>query len=147
LDTLTEGNLVRWSAGELAGLGVVAGLENSGRRVRVRFDNGDENLFAWPTDVLERIVFPTGSQVHIVADDEIGVVANVAHSSGRTFYVVQLPGGVQKTVHEEGVRVAIVTDPLQLLRSGALHTARSVNLRVAATRLLFAHQFDELSSL
>jgi SNF2 family DNA or RNA helicase len=43
--------------------------------------------------------------------------------------------------------VAIVTDPLQLLRSGALHTARSVNLRVAATRLLFAHQFDELSSL
>ena len=144
--TLAVGSLVRWVAGAGGGIGVVTDADG-GRKVRVRFDNGDENLFAWPNDVLERVVFETGTQVHILADDEVGVVGSVTDVGGKIFYGVRLPGGVEKTVLEDGVRVAIVTDPLQLLRAGTLDSARSVNLRLAATRLLFAHQFDELSSL
>jgi superfamily II DNA or RNA helicase len=48
---------------------------------------------------------------------------------------------------EDGVRPAAVTDPVERLRAGALHGARSTNLRLAATRLLFAYQHDELSTL
>ena len=48
---------------------------------------------------------------------------------------------------EDGVRIAVETDPLAQMRGGKLDSARSVNLRIAATRLLFAHQYDELSSL
>jgi ATP-dependent helicase HepA len=146
-EVLVPGNLVRWTAREAAGLGVVVAVENGGKRLRVRFDNGDENLFALPTDVLERVLFTAGSQVHLAAEDEIGVVADVVNVDGKTFYAVQLPGGIQKTVLEDGVRIAVVTDPLQLIRAGSLDPARSVNLRIAASRLLFAHQFDELSSL
>jgi ATP-dependent helicase HepA len=137
---------VKWVAGSGSGIGVVVEADG-GRRVRVRFDTGEENLFAWPNDVLERVVFEQGSQVHIVADDEVGVVSNVIDVDGKLFYAVRLPGGVQKTVLEDGVREAVITDPLQLMRAGTLDSARSVNLRIAATRLLFAHQFDELSSL
>lgn len=145
--TVAVGSLVRWTAGAGSGIGVVVDVDSGGRRIRVRFDTGEENLFAWPSDVLERVVFDTGTQVHIAADDEVGVVGSVTDVDGKIFYGVQLPGGIQKTVLEDGVRVAVVTDPLQLLRAGTLDEARSVNLRIAATRLLFAHQFDELSSL
>ena len=145
-NTIAPGNLVRWTSGAAGGIGVVTSVDG-GRAVHVRFDNGDENLFAWPNDVLERIVFARGTQVLLLAEDEVGVISNVTDVDGRMFYAVQLPGGVQKTVLEEGVRTAIVTDPLQLLRAGPLDSARSVNLRTAATRLLFAHRFDELSSL
>lgn len=143
---ISIGNLVRWTSGAGGGIGVVTETEDR-RRVRVRFDNGDENLFAWPNDVLERVVFAKGAQVLLLADDEVGVISNITDLGGRIFYAVQLPGGVQKTVLEEGVRTAIVTDPLQLVRAGTFDSARSVNLRTAATRLLFAHRFDELSSL
>jgi ATP-dependent helicase HepA len=143
---VVAGNLVRWASGASGGLGVVVAVDG-GRRIQVRFDTGEENLFAWPNDVLERVVFTPGSQIHLLADNEVGVVSNVTEVDGKVFYAVQLPGGVQKTVLEDGVRVAVITDPLQLMRSGTLDSARSVNLRIAATRLLFAHQYDELSSL
>ena len=141
---LAAGNVVRWVAG--GGVGVVVDFDG-GRQVRVRFDSGEENLFAWPNDVLERVHFEPGSKVHLLADDEIGVVTTVTEIDERLFYAVQLPAGVQKTVLEDGLRAAVITDPLELLRAGTLDPARSVNLRLSATRLLFAHQFDELSSL
>jgi SNF2 family DNA or RNA helicase len=143
---LVAGNVVRWVAGANGGVGIVVDVDG-GRQVRVRFDTGEENLFAWPNDVLERVRFEPGSKVHLLADDEIGVVSDVTEIEGRLFYAVQLPAGVQKTVLEDGVRAAVITDPLELLRAGTVDSARSVNLRLSATRLLFAHQFDELSSL
>lgn len=48
---------------------------------------------------------------------------------------------------ESGLRPALVTDPVELLRRGVVHDARSTNLRIVATRLQYAHRYDELSSL
>jgi SNF2 family DNA or RNA helicase len=140
------GNLVRWlngPAGHDLGevVSVVAG------RVHVRLDTGEERAFVWPSEVLEPLVFAPGRHVRVVGGDEVGVVAESQQMDGRRFYVVNLPQGVRRTVMESGLRPAVITDPEALLRSGELDFARSVNLRVAATRLLFAHQFDELSSL
>ena len=118
-----------------------------GRAVQVRFDNGDDHIFAWPNDALERVKFDSGDDVLLLADDEVGVVSSVNEVDGKIFYAVNLPGGRRKTVLEDGVRRAVLTDPIELMKRGELDSARSVNLRLAATRLLFAHQFDELSSL
>jgi hypothetical protein len=126
---------------------VVTTADPSGRKLGVRFDNGDEQIFAWPNDALERVTFDPGADVHLLADDEVGVVSSMNDADGKIFYTVNLPGGRRKTVLEDGVRRALLTDPVELMRRGQLDSARSVNLRLAATRLLFAHQFDELSSL
>jgi SNF2 family DNA or RNA helicase len=142
---LPPGSLVRWQAGPQGGVGVV--VDASPRQVRVRFDTGEEQIFVWPNDVLERVTFEAGTQVQVLADGEVGVVVARSEARDRFFYAVGLPGGIQKTVAEDGLRTAVITDPLYLLRTGSLDSARSVNLRLAATRLLFAHQFDELSSL
>ena len=144
---MVTGNLVRWLSGAGTGIGVVTDSDPSGRKLYVRFDNGDDQMFAWPSDALERVTFDPGDDVHLVADDEVGVVSSLTEVDGKIFYVVNLPGGRRKTVLEDGVRRALLTDPIELMRRGRLDSARSVNLRLAATRLLFAHQFDELSSL
>jgi SNF2 family DNA or RNA helicase len=145
--TLVPGNLVRWTAAPGTGVGVVTVTAPNGRKIHVHLDTGEDQLFAWPNDALERVLFDAGDDVHLVADDEVGVVSAVSQLNGRTVYSVNLPGGMKKTVLEDGLRRAILTDPLELMRRGQLHSARSVNLRLAATRLLFAHQYDELSSL
>ena len=59
----------------------------------------------------------------------------------------RLPPADKSTVTEDGVRIAVETDPIARLRAGQLDTRPVANLRLAATRLLFAHQYDELSSL
>ncbi len=144
---MVNGNLIRWTSGAGSGIGVVTVSDPSGRKLHVRFDSGDEHMFAWPNDALERVRFEPGDDVHLVADNEVGVVSSLTEVEGRVFYAVNLPGGRKKTVLEDGVRRALLTDPIELMRRGELDSARSVNLRIAATRLLFAHQFDELSSL
>ena len=140
-----QGGLLRWVAGPQGGVGVV--VDSSPKQLRVRFDAGEEQIFVWPNDVLERVTFEPGTQVQVLADREVGVVVGRSEARDRFFYAVGLPGGIQKTVAEAGLRAAVITDPLYLLRTGSLDSARCVNLRLAATRLLFAHQFDELSSL
>ncbi len=144
---VVTGNLVRWVSGAGSGIGVVTASNPSERKLHVRFDNGDAQTFAWPNDVLERVRFDAGDDVRLIADDEVGVVSSLNEVDGRIFYAVNLPGGTRKTVLEDGVRRAVLTGPVELMRRGQLDSARSVNLRLAATRLLFAHQFDELSSL
>ena len=62
-------------------------------------------------------------------------------------YQVSLPGGQAPMVMEDGVRPAAITDPIERLRAGELNSPRSTNLRLAATRLIFAYQHDELSTL
>src|SRR3954447_9604686 len=114
--TLGIGNLVRWISGAGDGIGVVTASDASGRKLAVRFDNGDEQIFAWPNDALERVTFDPGADVHLLADDEVGVVSSLNDADGKLFYTVNLPGGRRKTVLEDGVRRALLTDPVELMR-------------------------------
>ena len=145
--TLAPGALIRWSGGDSDRWGVVTKLTANGRRAAIHFDDGQTLEFAWPSDNLERVVFEPGQPVKLEATGERANVAEVISSGERVLYVVSLADGTSKTVTEDGVRIAIETDPLAQMRTGTLDSARSVNLRIAATRLLFAHQYDELSSL
>lgn len=144
-----RGNLVRWLNGRSrAGeLGTIGEVTSDGRQVRVRFDSGEEHTFTWPSTALERVVFMPGDEVQTVSGAEIAVVTARQETQGVLWYAVLLPGGVRRTVSESGLRPAEITDPVELLRRGVLHNARSTNLRLVATRLLYAHRYDELSSL
>ncbi|MEX2238130.1 MAG: helicase-related protein [Dehalococcoidia bacterium] len=104
-------------------------------------------IFTWPTDALERIAFEPGAQVEVQSQREVGVVTRVSDNTGVAVYEVGLPGGVSTTVVEAGIRPAVITDPISVLRARRFDPARSCNLRLSGTQLLFAHQFDELSSL
>jgi ATP-dependent helicase HepA len=140
-------NLIRWIQPGGATLGTVVRLENNGKRVVVRLDGAGEKIFTWPSEVLERVVLPEGQHVRIMASDAVGVISAVQAHNGLMLYQVSLPGGQSPTVMEDGVRPAAVTDPIARLRAGELHSTRSTNLRLAATRLTFAYQHDELSTL
>ena len=144
---ISVGALVRWIGGDVQRLGVVIAAASNGRSVTVHFDDGESLQFALPAENLVRLIFEKGETVKLEATGERGNVADVLPADDRVLYVVALSDGTRKTVTEDGVRPAIETDPLARMRSGELDSARSVNLRIAATRLLFAHQFDELSSL
>jgi hypothetical protein len=140
-----RGNLVRWLNGSSrAGeLGVINDVSDDGRHVRVQLDTGEEHTFVWPNDRLERVRFEPGQQVRSVSDREDGVVATAREGLGNFWYFINLPGGVQKTVIESGLRPALIYNPVELLRHGKLHDARSTNLRVVAGRLLYAHRYDK----
>jgi SNF2 family DNA or RNA helicase len=146
-EPLILGTLVRWLDNRARPYGVVAGHEQNGKRVAVRFDDGETRQFVWPSEVLERVVLEAGSHVELRDGGEIGVIGEVLPLNGAFFYGVTLPGGGKKTVKEDGIRPAVLVDPIDRLRAGQFDSARSTNLRTAATRLLYAHQFDELSSL
>src|SRR4051794_22886983 len=143
-NALIPKNLVRWRAPGEAALGTV--LRVDAGRVTVRFDDGEERQFA-SSEVLERATFDVGQHVRIVAGDEVGVVQVVFPYKNLVLYKVGLPGGSTKTVPEDGVRPAVITDPVERLRAGQLHSARRTNLRVAASRLLYAYQHEDLSTL
>lgn len=116
--------------------------------VTIRFDDDNaEKTFSWPSDVLERVTFDLGQHVQVLADDQIGMVQAALSYHGLLLYRIGLPGGQTKTVPEDGVRPAVITEPVARLRAGELHNARRTNLRIAATRLLYAYQHDELSTL
>jgi hypothetical protein len=141
------GALVRWVGGEVDRWGVVLAIADNRRSVTVHFDDGETLNFAWPAENLERVILEKGQSVRLEATGERGNVADVMRAGERVLYVVSLADGSRKTVTEDGVRPAIETDPLVRMQGAELDSARSVNLRIAATRLLFAHQYDELSSL
>jgi SNF2 family DNA or RNA helicase len=140
-------NLIRWVQPGGTTLGTVVRVEPGGRQVVVRLDGEGERIFTWPSEVLERFVFSEGQHVRIVASDAVGVISASTDHNGIALYQVSLPGGDSPTVMEDGVRPATITDPKERLRAGELHSARSTNLRLAATRLTFAYQHDELSTL
>lgn len=135
---------MRWVNGPAGDIGVVAASENG--RIRVRFDSGEEHQFAATASTLEPVIYEPGTQVEFVGDGSAGVIKNRSVHEGVQVYQVGLPTGL-KTALESSLRPALLTDPIALLRAGQIHTARSTNLRVTATRLAYAHQFDELSSL
>ena len=142
------GSLVRWRKGATGGdLGVVAEVLDGGRQVRVRLDNGEELTFRVPTDVLLRVAFPDGAYVAVRSDGAAGMVTGRTELDGRVIYDVALPDGSVRSVPEDSLRPARVADPRTLLRVGEARSPFHMNLRIAATRLLFQHQFDEFSSL
>ena len=140
-ETLVAKNLVRWK--DL--YGTVTDVD--GTRVSVRFDGGESRQFAYPSDVLVRIVLPNGQHVQVASTGEIGVVQAQLEARGIMLYRVGLPSGQSPTIVEDDIRPAVLTDPIERLRAGELHTARSTNLRVAAHRLQYAYQHDALSTL
>src|SRR4051812_45821345 len=143
---LVAGNLVRW-LNSTGSVGVVRESDTVGRRVRIRFDSGDERSFGWPCQDLQRVSFAPGQQVELVGSGQSGVVDDAMDAGGVISYGVNLPDGSRKRVLEDSVRAAVILDPVERLRAGELDTPRSCDLRVSATRLAFAHQTDELSSL
>lgn len=143
---LVAGNLVRWSNAREGVLGVVTSVP-AGNRIVVRMDSGEEMTFAWPTSVIERVQFAAGDHVQLRSESGIGVVVGVQPTDGQLVYTVALSGGYTKAVPESGLRPAVMSDPAELLRQGKFASARATNLRLAALRLSYAHQFDELSSL
>jgi SNF2 family DNA or RNA helicase/uncharacterized membrane protein YkvA (DUF1232 family) len=146
IDSLIPKNLVLWRQAGGTSLGTVIAVE--AKRATVRFDNDSEpRHFSLPSEVLERASLESGQHVRLLADDQTGVIQASLNYKGLLLYKVGLPGGATKTVPEDGVRPAVITDPVERLRSGPLHSARRTNLRVAATRLLYAYQHDELSTL
>lgn len=141
----TKGNLVHWGNGPSNNVGVVKDL--SPRQITVHFDNGEQQTFALTNDVLTRVIFDPGTLVQIQPGGEKGVVIGHSETNNMLVYKIHLSSGSQPSVVETSLRPAVITDPLELLRQGKLHSARSVNLRLTATRLLFEHQYGELPSL
>src|SRR5438105_8393517 len=123
-EELVPKNLIRWRQPGGETLGIVVALRNGGRRVVVRLDGAGERTFAWPSEVLERVVLPEGQHARIVASGLVGVISGVRAHNGIALYQVSLPGGKSPTVMEDGVRPATITDPLERLRAGELHSAR-----------------------
>lgn len=146
-DFLVERNLVRWFQPGTAEIGVVSTVEQNGKRISVRLDSGETKTFVWPSEVVERFVLDVGQHVRISPGGKTGVINGVETHGGLSFYAVSHPGGQTAVVMEDSVRPAPITDPVERLRAGHLNTARSTNLRVAATRLSYAHQHDALSTL
>jgi SNF2 family DNA or RNA helicase len=142
------GSLVRWRKGPTGGdIGTVAEVLNGGQRLRVRLDNGEEHLFALPTEVLQRVQFSDGTHVAIRSDGAAGMVTGRTELDGRVIYDVALPDGSARSVPEDSLRPARVVDPRTILRTGEARSPFHMNLRIASTRLLFQHQFDDFSSL
>ena len=142
------GSLVHWRNGPTGGdLGVIVDLPNDGRQVRVRLDSGQEHVFAVPNDVLQRVEFREGAHVQTRSDGAAGMVTGRTELAGRVIYDLTLPDGSVRSVPEDSLRPARVTDPRAFLRTGEARSPFNMNLRIAATRLLFQHQFDDFSSL
>lgn len=142
------GNLLRWKKGPVGGdIGVVVELLNDGRQLRLRLDSGEEIVFAAGTDVLQRVEFPDGAHVAVKSDGAVGMVTGRTDLGGRLIYQVALPDGSTRTVPEDSLRPGRVVDPRTVLQAGEPRSPFHMNLRIAATRLLFQHQFDDFSSL
>ena len=142
---LVKGNLVRWINGPANNIGVVAGFDN--RNVAVLFDTGENLLFALPVDVLLAVIFNIGDSVQVSPGDLLGVVIQSRSVEGLNLYEISMPDGTHPWFDEWALRPHKITDPLEMLRAGKLHSARSTNLRVSATRLFFDYKFNEFSSL
>ena len=142
------GSLVTWRSGQAGNqLGVVVELLNGGRVLKVRFDGGEEMAFALPTEVLFRVNFPDGAKVSVKGDETTGMVTAHREIAGRFVYDVALPDGSNRSVPEDSLRPARDLDARMILRTGEARSPFSLNLRIAGTRLLFQHQFDDFSAL
>lgn len=139
-----KGNLVHWINGAPRNTGLISEVVE--RTVIVQFDSGERTPFAWPSDVLERVLFKPGERVQLRPENQLGVVLTVIRTETLAVYQISIPGGTPM-VDESALRRPILTDPADMLRNGEMHRARSTNLRITATRLLFEYEFNDFSSL
>ena len=111
------GQLLRWTSE--AGEGVRRRLRRR-RAPRARADGLRRGADVRVAErVLERVVFAPGQPVELRGAGQVGVVGDHNEISGRLFYDVTLPGNVRKTVTEDGVRPAVITDPIERLRAAS----------------------------
>ena len=140
----SKGNLITWVKGPPKNIGVIT--ETGNHKIKVQFDSGENIPFAWPSDVLNRLVFKPGDKVQLRPKNEIGIVLDVIRTEPIAIYEISTPKGNPK-VEETGLRPVVIKDPAELLRQGEIHEAKSTNLRITAIRLLFDYQYNDFSSL
>lgn len=128
-------------------VGVVTELVQGGKQLRVRFTGGDERIFVATSRAIERLFFEPGDPVQVVSSGTVGVAMQAKQIGSKIQYKVSFPGNVVKTVSEAGLRPAILTDPVERLRRGAVGNPRKFMLRSTAARYAFASRYDEFNSL
>jgi superfamily II DNA or RNA helicase len=141
-----KGALVSWPRGEGA-VGVITESIQGGRQVRARFDDGQELTFSTQSSEIKRFLFQPGDPVQLVSGGAVGVIASGKLVGENIYYTVVLPGNAVKTLSEESLRPATLTDPVERLRTGKTGEPRKFALRSTATRYVFANRYDEFTSL
>lgn len=106
------GALMRWTAGDHPVWGVVTAVGERAKSVAIHFDDGRDLQFAWPTDNLAHALLDVGQPVQLTATGDRGVVSSRLETGGRIFYSVGLADGGNRTVTEDGVRIAIELERL-----------------------------------
>lgn len=113
-----EGVLVRWKWGKSGTeVGVVAESLLGGKQLRIRFDDGSEQIFASDNKVIRRFLFEPGAPVRKLAGGDTGVVASGKMVGEKIYYTISLPGNRTETVSETTLRPAALTDPVQRLKA------------------------------
>ena len=138
-ETLVPGNLVRWMAAPGTGVGVVTTTAANGKQAPRASRQRRGPIFAWPNDVARARVFDPATS-HLGRRRRGRRRLGRERVDGRTFYAVNLPGGRRRPSSRTACD-APSSPTRSSYASGQLDSARSVNLRLAATRLLFAHQY------
>lgn len=141
------GALVSWSGAEGDTVGVVTELIQGGKQLRVRFKGGDERIFVATGRAIERLFFEPGDPVQVASSGTIGVAVEARQVGRKIQYKVSFPGNVVKAVSEGGLRPAVLTNPVERLRTGAVGNPRRFALRSTAARYAFANRYDEFTSL
>lgn len=145
MSNLKRHNLVRWYGEQPPLIGAIT--SDDGGRLHVRFDDGRELQFAQDGGALERLLLEPGTAAVIPNTSERVTIGQSRDLRGVRFYEVTSGSGATEQLLEDALRPAVLTDPVDRMRAGELDRARSVNLRVAGTRLRFAYEQDELASL
>ena len=106
------GTLVHWKWGKSGPeVGVVAEMPMGGRQLRVRFDDGEEQIFASDSKVIKRFIFEKGAPVRKLTGGDTGVIASAKMVEQKIYYTISLPGNVTEIVAETTLRPAALTDP------------------------------------
>ncbi len=143
-----EGVLVHWTWGKAGTeVGVVAESLLGGKQLRVRFDDGSEQIFASDNKVIKRFFFEPGAPVRKLAGGDTGVIASGKMVGEKIYYTISLPGNRMETVSETTLRPATLTDPVQRLKAKKVSNPRKFCLRSTAARYSFISRYDELASL
>lgn len=143
-----EGVLVRWKWGKPeTEVGVIAQSMMGGKQLRVRFDDGSEQIFASDNRVIERFLFEPGASVRRLNGGDTGVVASGELVGEKIYYTVSLPGNRTETIPETTLRPASLTDPVQRLKAKKVSNPRKFCLRSTATSYSFVSRYEELASL
>ena len=142
------GTLVRWKWGK-SGLevGVVAEMPTGGRQLRVRFDDGSEQIFASDSKVIKRFIFEKGAPVRKLTGGDTGVISSAKMVEQKIYYTIALPGNLTEMISETTLRPATLTDPVQRLKAKKISNPRKFCLRSTAARYSFISRYDELASL